>query len=114
VPTVSIGFVMARQGRELGFSDFVMEKVAVVNERSLDAIVRLKQAGVRLGLGTDLVGGLDRFQYEELQVRREVWSAADVLRSATSVNAEIVRRPDIGRIEPGLIADIIVVNGNPL
>jgi imidazolonepropionase-like amidohydrolase len=114
VPTLSIGHAVARHGRELGFSDEVMRKVASVNALSLESIERLQRTGVRTGFGTDLVGGLDHFQYQEFQLRREVWSAADVLRSATSVNAQVVRRYDVGRIEAGLVADVIAVQGNPL
>lgn len=37
-----------------------------------------------------------------------------VIRSATIVNAELFGTPDRGRIEPGLLADLIAVAGNPL
>ena len=38
----------------------------------------------------------------------------DVLRSATSVNADVFRISDkVGRIKPGLLADILVVEGDP-
>jgi imidazolonepropionase-like amidohydrolase len=38
----------------------------------------------------------------------------DVLRSATSVNADVFRISDrVGRIRPGLLADILVVEGDP-
>ena len=36
------------------------------------------------------------------------------IRSATIVNAELFGTPDRGRIEPGLLADLIAVDGNPL
>lgn len=39
----------------------------------------------------------------------------DALRSATSINARVLRLDnEIGRIAPGLVADIIAVNGDPL
>ena len=38
----------------------------------------------------------------------------DVLRSATSVNADVFRLASaVGRVKPGLLADIVVVEGNP-
>ena len=38
----------------------------------------------------------------------------DVLRSATSVNADVFKLNKIvGRIRPGLLADILVVQGDP-
>jgi len=38
----------------------------------------------------------------------------NAIRSATVVNAELFDTPDRGRIEPGLLADLIAVAGNPL
>lgn len=39
----------------------------------------------------------------------------DVLRSATSVNADVFRISDaVGRVKPGLLADLLVVEGDPL
>ncbi len=37
----------------------------------------------------------------------------DVLRSATSVNADVFHLTDRGRIRPGLLADIVAVQGDP-
>jgi imidazolonepropionase-like amidohydrolase len=38
----------------------------------------------------------------------------DVLRSATSVNADVFGYGDIiGRIKPGMMADLVAVEGNP-
>ena len=50
----------------------------------------------------------------EFTIRREVQSAASILRSATSVNAEIVMEPHLGKIQPGCCADILIVDGDPL
>ena len=39
----------------------------------------------------------------------------DVLRSATSINAELIQRTgELGTIAPGALADILVVDGDPL
>jgi imidazolonepropionase-like amidohydrolase len=39
--------------------------------------------------------------------------AMDVLRSATSVNAEVFGLKDLGNIKPGYLADLVAVEGNP-
>lgn len=39
--------------------------------------------------------------------------ALDVLRSATSVNADVFRLPQVGRVKAGLLADLVVVQGDP-
>lgn len=48
-----------------------------------------------------------------LRLQLEVESPFEVLRSATSVNAEIVQRPDLGRIGVGAAGDLLLVDGNP-
>lgn len=37
----------------------------------------------------------------------------DVLRSATSINADMFHLPDRGRIKSGLLADLVAIEGNP-
>jgi imidazolonepropionase-like amidohydrolase len=43
-----------------------------------------------------------------------VASALALLRAATSVNAELLGRDDLGRIGPGAAADLLVLDGDPL
>jgi imidazolonepropionase-like amidohydrolase len=50
----------------------------------------------------------------EFLLRREIQSPAAILRSATSINAELLGEPDLGRIRPGSVADILLVDGDPL
>jgi imidazolonepropionase-like amidohydrolase len=38
----------------------------------------------------------------------------DVLRSATSVNADVFRLPRVGRVKSGLYADLLVIQGDPV
>jgi imidazolonepropionase-like amidohydrolase len=37
----------------------------------------------------------------------------DVLRSATSVNADVFGLKNLGNIKPGFLADLVAVQGNP-
>ena len=51
----------------------------------------------------------------ELELKGQVMKPMEVLLSATRVNAEIFRMEDqIGSVEPGKLADLIAVKGNPL
>jgi imidazolonepropionase-like amidohydrolase len=76
------------------------------------------QSGAVMGMGTDS-GTPMNFHSEALW--REIKVHVDMgmtpvraIAAATRVNAQIIGRRDLGSIEPGKTADIIVVNGNPL
>jgi len=76
------------------------------------------ESGAVMGMGTDS-GTPMNFHSEALW--REIKVHVDMgmtpmraIAAATRVNAQIVGRRDVGTIEPGKAADIIVVNGNPL
>lgn len=44
---------------------------------------------------------------------RQGEDATGALRSATSVNAQLIGRNDLGRVEPGAVADLVILDGNP-
>jgi imidazolonepropionase-like amidohydrolase len=74
-----------------------------------------KAAGVTVAFGTDLIGELDVHQCEEFLIRTRVLSNAEVIRSATIVGAEVVRRKgQIGVVAPGAYADALVLDTDPL
>jgi imidazolonepropionase-like amidohydrolase len=54
-------------------------------------------------------------QGTEFALRAQVFEPAEILAQATSINAQLLRMDDrIGRVAEGLIADLIVVDGDPL
>ncbi len=75
-------------------------------------------AGGRLGVGADAsdfgqIAGYANHRVLELLVEAG-WQPLDVLRLATSNNAEILGVADsVGRIAPGLAADLMVFPGDP-
>jgi imidazolonepropionase-like amidohydrolase len=38
----------------------------------------------------------------------------NAIRAATTVSADLIDAPDLGRVAPGMLADIIGVSGDPL
>jgi imidazolonepropionase-like amidohydrolase len=55
------------------------------------------------------------FQSDELRIRAEVLGNLEALRSATTIAADIVNlKGKLGTIKAGAIADVLVVNGDPL
>lgn len=115
VPTMTIMFALKAEGAKLGFPKRSLEKLEETLVVGLQCLENLHKAGAPMGFGCDLIGPLYTWQCHEFRVRAEVLKPIDILRSATSVNAEIMQRQgEIGCIAPGAYADLIVVNGNPL
>ena len=80
----------------------------------LHLIRMLFNAGVTIVAGTDGFAGFTLHRELELYAEAGI-PAAQVLRIATYGSAKIVgREKDLGSIENGKIADLIIVNGNPM
>ena len=115
VPTLVTFDSMHRFGRELGFPEVSLAKLGDVREAGLRSLEILQAAGVRIGFGTDLLGPMHRHQSREFTIRAEAMAPIDIIRSATTVNAELLNRGgELGVIVPGARADLIAIDGNPL
>jgi formiminoglutamate deiminase len=79
---------------------------------------RLREAGMRLALGSDSQAVIDLFEEAravELDERlasglRGLHGPAELLRAATASGYESLGWPDGGRLEPGALADLVVVS----
>ncbi len=91
----------------------------------LDNMMKLaKKYKVKVAFGTDLVGSmkLKAAELQEFTNRTKWFTPAEILAQATSVNGELLalsgpRNPypgKLGVIEPGALADLLLVDGNPL
>lgn len=115
VPTLAVANVFTNHGVELGLAPQALAKLKGLEDSMHAAIEACSRAGVKLGLGTDLFGHqFHSRQGGELELRGRSSSPLEVLRSATSVNAEIVNRAnELGCISPGAWADLLVLEGDP-
>jgi imidazolonepropionase-like amidohydrolase len=114
VPTLVTYDAMERRGGEIGMAAVSRAKNREVLDAGRTAVETARAAGVRIGFGTDLMGVLEDEQLGGLRLQTEVDGPLATLRAATSVNADLLRRPDLGRIRPGCAADLLVLAGNPL
>ena len=115
VPTLATYDALHRFGRELGFTEANMAKLAEVREAGLGSLEILQRAGVKIGYGTDLLGPMHRHQSREFVIRAEAMAPFDIICSATIVNAELLNRVgELGIVAPDARADLIAVDGDPL
>src|SRR3546814_17499709 len=79
----------------------------------------MKAAGIVMGIGTDTIGDAslmvpNSYIAELKWFVRGGYSVTDALKAGTIVNARLLDMGDeLGSIEPGKLADIILVNGRP-
>jgi len=108
-------FEMKKHAAEYGMNSDMLAKNDLVIEGALKSLEICKRHGVPVGYGTDLLGQLQVAQSEEFALRAQVLSPAEIIRSATTVGAQIVRMEGkLGCLTPGAFADLLVVDGNPL
>jgi imidazolonepropionase-like amidohydrolase len=115
VPTMATIVALVEEGDKLGLPPVSLEKLRRVGDAALSSLEIMKKAGVKMGFGTDLLGRLHVRQSSEFTLRGQVLPAIDVLRSVCSVNAELLGQTgQLGCIREGAVADLLVVDGNPL
>jgi imidazolonepropionase-like amidohydrolase len=114
VPTLVTYEALASEGADYGLPADSVAKIATVRTAGLKSLEIFKRAGVKMGYGSDLLGPSQRLQSDEFRLRAEVLEPREVIRSATTVAAEVLRMESrLGRIAPGAIADVLIVDGNP-
>lgn len=115
VPTLICYRESAEHADEYGVSEVVKGKLREVNQAGLQMLEICQAAGVKMGFGTDLMGEMIAAQSKEFKLRAEALKPMDIIKSATSVNAEILNQTgQLGIIAADALADMIVVDGDPL
>lgn len=93
----------------------VLQRAAGVRERMVSALRIAREAGLRIGSGSDLIGPHQSRRGEELRLRAELESPMQALVSATSVNANILGVDEaVGLIRVGMKADMVAWRSDPL
>ena len=114
VPTLVAYDAMKRRGADYGLSPYSLEKNERVLEAGLRSLELCKTAGVEIAFGSDLLGQLQDDQSREFEIRAQVLSPQEVIRSATITNARLLRQEgSLGEIVAGAHADLLVVDGDP-
>ena len=102
-----------------GYFGSTSRRFTFSKDANLEMLKRLRRAGVKCGIGTDLI--LHWYRYMPGPYIRELknfveagWSVPEALVAATKTNAEILDMDDrLGTLQPGKLADVLIVEGKP-
>ncbi len=120
VPTFSIVKRIVQQGHLYGVPEFGLKKAKNYYEIHKENVHKAYKAGVKIASATDFLGCKPvehGGNAEELQilVNELGFSTMEAIESATQQAANALDiGNEVGSIEKGKFADIIIVNGNPL
>ncbi len=115
VPTLSTYQALVKEGEKAGMAADLVAKTYEVLDAGIKALEMAYKGGVNIAFGTDLLGIMHRHQCNEFTIRGAVCSPADVIRQATCNAAKLFGMAGkIGQVAEGFLADLIVVDGDPV
>ena len=119
---ISTQLVIFRTLQDLpGINERNLAKLKAVLEGQENLIRLIKKHDIRTGFATDFIQGGYTMLTREFTERAQYWTAAEVLKQATSESAEVIRMigklnrwGNFGEIREGWVADLLLINGEPL
>lgn len=103
-----------------GMTQDMKQKNALVSKGLPNLIRLIKKHDILTGFSTDMIFGTYTDIGTEFTARVKYWTPAEVLKQATSNAAKIIRMSklnrhgDFGEIRVGWVADLVLLNGEPL
>ena len=117
VPTIACDRAITRLGPGAGIPSFIVDDCARLAPSLEWALRRAIELGVTIVAGND--GGAPLTHPGDIVDELEIYVEAgmtpvEALESATTATATLFGLSDVGLVEPGYRADLLVVNGNPM
>jgi len=120
VPTIAIGYAIVNRGKKLGVPTGSVKKAEAMIDFCIHNLRTAYKAGVTCGLGSDYLSdpmsphGRSADELD-IYVNKVGLSPMETIVCATQNNAKILDLDkDLGTLEAGKFADLLVVDGNPL
>ena len=111
--------------KQAGMTGDAIPKYLEAQAGATNGYERSKSLGLKMAWGTDILGTIDLgpLQSQEFVARTKYYTPVEILKQATSINAELFERSGrrhpyqagpLGVIEKGAYGDLLLINGNPL
>jgi imidazolonepropionase-like amidohydrolase len=117
VPTMSVWDAMLYYAHAVGWPETRKKRAEDLREGSRKAVAQAIGAGVQIALGTDAGGGAARHgriaREAELMVESGM-EPGQALAAGTASAAKLIGETERGTIEEGKIADMVLLDANPL
>ena len=117
VPTLFVVEEVSERGEEMGLTPVSLAKVEKIKHTHAASFRRAAEAGVKIAVGTDAIDDeMHGKNARELEFMvRYGFTPMQAIVAATKISAEACRVDNrVGTLEPGKLADLLVVDGNPL
>ena len=115
VPTIVTYHGLAARAKTGELPADIGSKLREVIDGAVGALAMAHGAGLQIVYGTDLFADMHDLQLQEFVIRSEVQPPADLIRSATTTAARLLQREgELGVVAPGALADLLVIDGDPL
>ena len=115
VPTLVTYEKLHDEGARHGVPRESLDKLARIVDAGLESLTIAASEGVRIASGSDLLGPMRRYQGEEVGIKARALGSMAAIIATTRTNAELLGlEREIGTIEAGKRADLVVVGGSAL
>lgn len=118
IPTLAALFNIESKGIEAGIPAFAVEKTLAVKPFHLESIRMAREAGVRIAMGTDAGTPFNRHGDNAGELKFLVdcgFTPMEAIEAGTRIAAQVLGlEKQLGTVEEGKLADLILIDGNPL
>lgn len=115
VPTIITYELIAAHGARNGITEDNLRKIQKALRGAYEALALANAKALRIGSGSDLLGPMQPYKGQEIACQARVMGAMAAIVAATRTNAALMRlEGEVGTVEEGKRADLIVVSQDPL
>jgi imidazolonepropionase-like amidohydrolase len=115
VPTLTTYQLISQFGEAQGIPRKMIDKIDKAKAGGFESLRVAQAAGLSICSGSDVLAAMQPFKTLELSLKASVLGAHAAILSATRTNAALFGLADqIGTIEVGKLADLVVIDGQPL